>query len=118
IPWINILGHSEDADGLAAMSYSLNGGPWKNLSITPQQSARLARPGDFNVELEIDNIPSGANQLLIRAVDNQGNQAIRPATVINSSGPVWPLPYNIIWSQVAELTDTSQPIDGLWDLEP
>jgi hypothetical protein len=117
-PWVNVLGHASDPQGLSAVTYSLNGGAQRPLSITPQQSARLAQAGDFNVELDVNELLPGTNELLVTATDSLGNQRLTPVNLLNSAGPVWPLPYTADWSMATQINDVAQVVDGLWTLEP
>lgn len=114
-PWINILGNVSDTEGVASISYSLNGGLENSLNIGPD-NRRLFAAGDFNVDLHIDDLDPGENQLVITAVDNIGNATIKIVTVINSAGATWPLPDTTDWSTMSSLTDRSQVIDGKWSL--
>ena len=70
----NILGQVYDPDGLSVLTYSLNGGAPQSLSQGPFR--RLAEPGDFNVELDFQQLSSGNNVIAIRAVDGLGNETV------------------------------------------
>ena len=115
--WVNVLGNASDPDGVVSMSYTLNGGPPVAMGIGPD-TRRLLRPGDFNVEIDFDDLLPGNNQVLITAIDGLNNESVTPVTVVNSSGPTWPLPYSINWSGVSAINDVAQISDGKWSLEP
>ncbi len=115
--WVNILGRVHPGDGLAGLEYSLNGGAPRKLS-TGADGYRLARPGDFNVDLEFDALRDGANQLLLIATDATGRRAERKVAVHRHSGRVWPLPYTVDWRNVRVISDAVQVVDGHWRLEP
>lgn len=115
--WQNILGNVSDPDGISSLTYRLNGGPIKTLSIGPD-TRRLARPGDFNVDLDDQDLVEGDNTVLITAVDSTGASATRTVTVDHASGNVWPSSYTIDWSTASDIHDVAQPIDGEWVLEP
>ena len=115
--WANILGNVSDPDGIATLTYELNGGPTEPLSIG-SDLRRIWYDGDFNVELDFDDLVPGTNQVVIRAVDNQGDVTARVVNFDYIDGGIWPLPYTIDWSTVADLHDVSQPVDGDWELDP
>jgi regulation of enolase protein 1 (concanavalin A-like superfamily)/chitodextrinase len=115
--WINVLGNVSDPEGVASLSYSLNGGPESLLSIGPDMR-RLASEGDFNVEIAYADLLSGPNQVVITATDELDSTTVETVTVEYVSGNVWPLPYSIDWSSVITLSDAAQVVDGLWALEP
>lgn len=115
--WVNILGNVSDSDGVAYLTYSLNGGPQMPLSMGPD-TRRLASPGDFNVELDFDGLPAGVNDVVITARDALGNITIEAVDVEKVSGRVWPTPYSIDWGTAGRIQDVAQVVDGLWVLQP
>jgi uncharacterized repeat protein (TIGR02543 family) len=114
--WVNILGNVSDPDGMASLTYSLNGGPESLLSMGPD-TRRLASEGDFNVDIAYTDLDSGLNQVVITATDNLNSQTVETVTVEYVSGNVWPEPYSIDWSSAASIQDVAQVVDGLWSLE-
>jgi hypothetical protein len=117
IPYVNIVGRVSSSSGVADLSYSLNGSVELPLSIGPD-GARLVDPGDFNVELELLDLFDGLNDLVIHAVDNEGNESMVQVEVSYTSGTVWPEDYTIDWSTVTAIQDVAQVLDGLWELSP
>ncbi|MDP3072895.1 MAG: hypothetical protein Q8N18_21565 [Opitutaceae bacterium] len=115
--WINLLGRVSPGDGLASLQYSLNGAAPVRLSVGADRY-RLARDGDFNVDLEFDALRVGANQLKLTATDAIGRRAERTVTVHCHRGKVWPLPYSVDFSKVRAITDAVQIVDGNWKLGP
>jgi regulation of enolase protein 1 (concanavalin A-like superfamily) len=116
-PWFNILGNVSDPDGVASLTYSLNGGAPRSLSIGTDDR-RLAKPGDFNVDLNYQDLVIGSNQVTITAVDALGKQSQKTVTVIFENGNVWPATYTIDWSSVTSLEDVAQVVDGKWEIQP
>lgn len=114
--WVNILGRVSPGDGLASLQYSLNAAAPKRLSVGAD-GYRLARAGDFNVDLEFDSLRDGANQLTLIATDATGRRTERTVTVVCHRRNVWPLPYTVDWSKVRTITDAVQIVDGNWKLE-
>jgi hypothetical protein len=113
--WVNILGNAADADGIAALTYSLNASPAQPLSLGPDVQ-RLVAPGDFNVEIALTALRRGRNHVSITATDTLRNVTTTVVTLVYSTGTIWPLPYAIDWSKVTHLQDVVQVVDGLWTL--
>src|SRR5262249_27103911 len=95
-PWINVLGNVSDADGVASITYSLNGAAPVAMSMGPDKK-RLAQLGDFNVELDHNALVQGTNIVLLTATDTKGNRCTELVFVDWQGGNVWPLPYSIDW---------------------
>lgn len=118
--WVNILGNASDPDGISSLKYSLNSGPHVNLSIGPD-GRRLAEPGDFNVDIDRDDLLVGLNQVAITAIDSLGNARSETVIVDYTDGVLWPINYQIDWSQVysdpsMDIQDVSEVVDGQWTL--
>jgi hypothetical protein len=114
--WVNILGNVSDADGIGSLVYSLNSGSARSLSIGPD-GRRLARAGDFNVDIDVEELDVGSNTVVLTATDTLNNQTVETVTVEYVGGNVWPNPYAIDWSSVGSLQDVVQVVDGLWAAE-
>ena len=52
--WLNVLGNTSDPDGVASLTYSLNGGSEVSLNLGPDDF-RLDEDGDFNIEIDIND---------------------------------------------------------------
>jgi hypothetical protein len=116
--WVNVLGNVSAPSGIASASYTVNGGPSQFLRIGPNGS-RLVDTGDFNVEIDHASLNVGANTVVISVTDNLGNTATHTVTVNwENTGQVWPLPYSITWSQVQNISDVAQVVDGQWAIQP
>jgi len=113
---VNVHGNVSDPDGIASLSYTLNGGPSAPLRLGGDMR-RLARPGDFNVELPVVDLIDGDNDLRITAVDGTGEVATADVNVAFSAGNVWPTTYDVDWSTVTDIQDVAQVVDGKWSLE-
>lgn len=116
--WINIVGNVTSAAPLTSLTYSLNGGPNKTLSVGPNGS-RLVRSGDFNIELDYTDLLAGNNTVSIVATDNAGG--VTPANVTvnyqaRSAG--WPTPQTVTidWSTATKVNDVAQVVDGNWTI--
>lgn len=114
--WVNIMGNVTSAAPLTSLTYSLNGGPNKTLSIGAN-SSRLVRSGDFNIELDYTDLLAGNNTVSIIATDNVGG--VTPANVtVNYQAKAggWPTPQTITidWSTATKVNDVAQVVDGNW----
>ena len=112
--WVNILGRVA-TDGLASLSFALNGGPAQPLALGPN-GARLEQLGDFNVELDYQDLdPTAADDFVtIRADYQDGTQVTRQVRVAYQAGSRWPQNYTIDWGEVQDLQDAVQVVDGHW----
>ena len=114
--FINVLGNVQDLDGVASITYSLNGGPELPLTIGPNES-RLEAWGDFNVEIGYGELSPGLSDITIRARDNLGNTSVESVQVDYIDNVVTPTAYSIDWSTVSDVSDVAQIVDGKWSLE-
>lgn len=112
---INILGKVISTHGIAEFHFVLNNGNASPLSYG-RDTFRLANEGDFNVEIERSNLKAGKNNLKILAVDTLGNDVVKEITVMYSNHKKWPLPYRVNWSDVSNVQDVVQIVDGHWEL--
>lgn len=115
-PAVNILGNASDDDGVDWMGYYLNHAFGRLLSLGPDDY-RLAEPGDFNADILYGDLLPGTNDVLLRGMDLLGNVHLKVVGINNASGPIWPLPYAIDWSQVSAIGDVAQVVDGQWIIE-
>ncbi|MEM8967123.1 MAG: hypothetical protein AAGE93_11955 [Bacteroidota bacterium] len=113
--WINVLGNIQPDTALQTLSYSINGGSPHVLSIG-EDGRRLARNGDFNIDLHQDSLQEGENRLIITAVDSLGIQVSETVNVQFTSEQHWPLPYAVDWDTVQQIEDVVQIVDGKWKL--
>jgi hypothetical protein len=118
--WVNVLGTVTAPSGIKSASYTLNGGAPQFLRVGPSNFTRLVDTGDFNVEIDHAVLSSGANTVVITAVDNNNHSASHTVTVNWNyvTGKIWPLPYSIDWSTVTNIQDVAQIPDGRWAIQP
>ncbi|WP_152088404.1 Ig-like domain-containing protein [Limnospira platensis] len=120
--WVNILGYAFDPDGISSLSYSLNGGPEIPLRLNvhgESRNPRLSRNGDFNVEIAYTDLNPASDHddiVVITAVDTLGHIATESVTIKHELGNAWPKTYSIDWSEVDQINDVAQVVDGLWTL--
>lgn len=115
--WVNIAGTVSDPDGVESLRYSLNSGPEKALSLGPDLR-RLARAGDFNVDISIDDLKPGANSVVITVADMLGHRSSVSVSVDFKNDTTWPLPYRIEWTGVDQLQAVVYEVDGPWKVSP
>jgi regulation of enolase protein 1 (concanavalin A-like superfamily) len=111
----NVNGNVSDPDGIAALTYSLNGGPARNLTLGPN-NRRLQAPGDFNADIPYAELGPGANTVRLTARDLAGNVTTRDVTVTRQSGAAT-LPFTTDWGSASRIGDHGQVVDGKWRLE-
>lgn len=116
--WVNVLGNVASAAPLASLTYRLNDGPAWPLAVGPDDM-RLARPGDFNIEIDYTDLRAGANTVVIRATD-QTAAATEATVAINYHAGLatWqPQTYWFDWATATRIADLAQVVDGHWVLE-
>lgn len=113
----DILGNVSGQSRTVSLTYGLNGATPESLSMGPD-GRLLQKPGDFKINLPYADLRSGANSVVITAVDSAGAENSVTVTVNKGSGGVWPLPYSVNWSGATSLTDSAQVVDGKWERTP
>ena len=113
--YVNILGNVKGPFGVKTLTYSLNGGANQSLTIGAD-GVRLQYPGDFNIEIDYANLVCGNNTIAITARDTLENIKNKRVVVDYACGNTWPLPYSINWSEVSNIQDVAQVIDGEWNV--
>ena len=113
--WINIVGNVTSAVPLSGLSYTVNGGPAKTLSIGSNNS-RLINSGDFNAEIDYTDLNAGNNTVIITATDTMGGTTPAVVTVNYQAraGSWTPGTYITDWSTAAKVNDVAQVVDGDW----
>ncbi len=111
--WINILGNIRG--GTNEAFYSLNNGPAQPLSLGSDLH-RLAKEGDFNVQIGWGEVVVGENHLQIGTLDGKGNHIDTTITLRISPFSKWPLPYAVDFRSIADLQQVVQISDGKWNL--
>jgi hypothetical protein len=114
--WVNVLGRVELADG-SRLAYRLNGSPLRAVSLGPD-GHRLARRGDFNVEIDSAEMLEGQNLLVLSAEGPDGRREQREVTLMFSPPRPVALPLTVCWGRAARISDVAQIVDGCWALTP
>jgi regulation of enolase protein 1 (concanavalin A-like superfamily) len=114
--WVNVLGNVSGPNPITSMTYRLNGGPSRNLSLGPNLR-RLVNPGDFVVEALVTDLQPGANTVVLTAVDSAGTITTSNVTINNTTpAPLWPTPTTINWNG-GDVTDHGVVVDGEWYID-
>jgi regulation of enolase protein 1 (concanavalin A-like superfamily) len=113
--WVNLLGNVSDPDGVAALSYTLNGGASTALSQGPD-NRRLEYAGDFNAELAYSDLSVGDNAVRITARDGLNNITTRDVVITRVNGSA-SLPYTTNWGTATKVNDQAQVVDGKWGID-
>jgi regulation of enolase protein 1 (concanavalin A-like superfamily) len=114
--WINLLGTVSDADGIAFLDYSLNGGPRRQVTIS-DGNLRIAHSGDFNLELDPADLDPGANTVEFISHDRPGHESRKSVTLNLVQGVTASLPFTAAWSEAQKIADVAQVTDGLWTIQ-
>lgn len=113
--WMNILGNIESDEGIAQAVYQINGGKEQFFNLGAD-GRRLARKGDFNLDIHVDSLQQGENHLTILVTDSLGNKSSSNVSLFLHPKQAWPLPYSINWDSVEYIQEAAQIVDGKWKL--
>lgn len=116
-PVVNLLGNVTGSSPIMQLSYALNGGALRPLTVGPD-GLRLAGTGDFNIELPLAELQQGANNVLLRAIDSSGYETQRQVQVNLAGGNQWPQTYAINWAEAPSIAAVAQVVDGRWVIQP
>lgn len=112
--WYNVLGRVHRADDLDRLEARLNGGAARALSVGADRR-RLVAKGDFNVELDVDELEPGSNRLVLVASYTDGFETMREVEVVRHDGPPAELPLTIDWERDGLVNQHTQIVDGRWE---
>ena len=110
--WTEVLGNVTDPDGVASLTYTLDGGPSQPLSLGPDLR-RLQFPGDFNVEIDNTLLPPGEHTVVLTATDSLGNTSTRSVVIDRVAGTA-PMPFVVDWDTAGAIGAVGHVVDGLW----
>lgn len=114
-PQVNLLGSIKPAAAVADMSYRINGGRRRPLILGPDLH-RLARSGDFNVEIERDALTPGKNVVQIHCRTLHGVDLDREVVLEYQPKTSWPMPYEVNFAELDSIQDAVEIVDGKWQL--
>lgn len=111
--WVNILGNIESVNGIRSLTYKINGGEEKIVSLGSDLH-RLASQGDFNLDIDTLFLNEGINQVEIKATDSLSNSVSELVELELFKNKKWTLPYSICWDSVENIQQAVQVVDGKW----
>lgn len=116
--FINILGNISTPDDMVinSASYRINGSDEIPLTLGLDKH-RLAEAGDFNIEINLEELFDGENNVIINAINSLGKSISEKVVVNYTSGKQWSLPYSIDFAEVIDIQDVAQIVDGKWTIE-
>lgn len=118
----NLLGDVEDPSFLSSLTCSINGSwPEWHLQVGGRPDGygdgrRLARTGHFNADIPLDVLRPGENVITLTSNYQQGDP-IRLTAYVELESGVYPLPALIVWSDVINVQDVGQCVDGDWGVQ-
>ena len=115
---INILGNVSPVDSSTVAFFTLNGEKTKQKLTLGSDLHRLAKEGDFNIEIERNELKEGENTVLLLVEKGDGHLAQKQIVVDYTSDSKWPLPYSIDWAQIETVQEAIQVVDGHWKITP
>lgn len=116
--WVNILGRIT-CSGQPRCWYSLNDGDVLPFRLGPD-SRRLNNPGDFNIDLPVDELIEGTNRLVIgvsTSDDSETRQEVRESVEIQFVRTSCDRELLVDWRDCQSIQEQAQIVDGLWRLE-
>lgn len=114
-PAIHILGNIDNSEQVAEAYFQLNSGKRRQFSLGPDLH-RLARRGDFNLEIERSSLKMGNNTLRVALRTPLGRDVKKDITIQYDGSTECRLPIEIDFSKVDNLQDVTEVVDGKWTL--
>lgn len=115
--WANVIGEVWDSEPIQSLSYALNGGPSNPLNMGPGSlNDRLTRDGDYNIEIDYNDLHVGLNDVVITAIDTLGEQTNKTVMLNFTSGTTWALPDTVNFESAPSIADEALVVDGLWSM--
>ena len=113
---INVLGNIQSEFKQVKAYYTLNDSYVKNYLTLGSDLHRLANEGDFNIEIERDQLKYGKNIIHLYVNLNDTILNNKDITVHYRDDRKWPLPYQVKWEKVSNIQDVVEIVDGKWEL--
>lgn len=113
---INILGNIQTNSGDAVAYFTMNGNEKRNNLTLGSDLHRLAREGDFNIEILREDLIEGKNRVQLFVACGDTILSHEEITVSYSGKQKWSMPYFVKWDEVKEIQDVVEVVDGEWEL--
>jgi hypothetical protein len=112
-PMINIIGQVANHQDLYTLSYNFQ--RVRDPLPTGPTAFRLVEPGEFNIEIDRTKLATGEYDLEIIAAYKNGEIFREPVT-FRLEDKTGSLPVHIDWSEVKNIQDVAQVVDGKWTI--
>jgi len=113
---INILGNIHSKSKGIKAYYTLNDSKIKNYLTLGCDLHRLAKNGDFNIEIERELLKYGKNEVHLYISLEDTILCNTDINVYYKDNRKWPLPYCVNWQEVNNIQDVVEIVDGEWEL--
>ena len=116
--FINILGNINTPNDISIKSstYTINGSDEIPFALGSDLH-RLAKTGDFNLEINLAELYPGENNLVINATNTFGKSISQKVVVNYTAEQQCSLPYSVDFAEVENIQDVAQIVDGQWTIE-
>jgi hypothetical protein len=111
--WVNVLGTVSQPEQIRQLQYRIGGSRLQDLTMGGDLH-RLAREGDFNVELAWEDLKTGENRLQVIALMRNGSIITAECRLILHPPAAWPLPLWLDFTQADTGLEQVQVVDGRW----
>lgn len=115
---INILGNINSEDSTICAYFFLNDDTTKHSLTLGSDLHRLARKGDFNIEIERNLLIKGQNKINLVVESINGNVGEKTIYANYDGSQKWSLPYYINWQNIEKIQDVVEIVDGDWEITP
>ncbi|MBK1875516.1 dienelactone hydrolase family protein [Pelagicoccus mobilis] len=112
--WINILGNLSPAQEAKRLSCSMNGGVARQITIG-SDGHRLARPGDFNIDINVDELSPGENTLRLYSEFRDGSVIEKEVSIFVHQATSIPKELDLDLTQLNSIPEQIQIVDGKWE---
>ena len=113
---INVLGNIQSEFKQIKAYYTLNDSDIKNFLTLGCDLHRLADVGDFNIEIERDQLKFGKNIIHLFVSLNDTILNTRDITIHYRNDRKWPIPCQVKWEEISNMQDVVEIVDGKWEL--
>jgi hypothetical protein len=113
---INILGNIDSKNENIKAYFLLNSHQEKKYLTLGSDLHRLARKGDFNIEIPRNELLKGKNNLELCVEMESKLISKEIISVYYHDQHPWPLPYQVRWEEVKKIQDVVEVVDGDWIL--
>lgn len=114
-PDFNLMGHVHPPDELLSLTYAVEDGI--PVEMNTRAYRRIARAGDFNADIPLDQLRPGPNRVVL-AAHFAGGTRLGDTVLIHRQIGSPSLPFHIDWSDTPDPQTVGQFVDGRWRAGP